>query len=232
MGTGSEEFLTRLSEQYRVILLGGMAVIAHGMSRTTEDVDVWLDSMLPMDSWLKAVEAELPEGAYFWDLLRKEKVSGASLTATVEELGVVRVGGLDRYVDIFRRPNELREEEFEEAWSASPPHARTFRLLDEILLIVTKENSNRERDRIDIGFLEGKLRERLNARLSVCDLEEAKNHFSRYIDHVTCLAAMTNPDPRVRALGLAGLKDLAEDGNPFAVAALKERGGIGTEGSL
>lgn len=50
MGAGSEEFLTRLGDRSRVLLLGGLAVIAHGLSRTTEDADVWLDSMLPLEA--------------------------------------------------------------------------------------------------------------------------------------------------------------------------------------
>lgn len=91
-------------------------------------------------------------------------------------------------------------------------------------MIVTKENSGRERDRIDIGFLESKLRERYHERLSVCPLEEAVGLFSRYLDHTTCQAALANPDPAVQALGLSGLRELAEGGNPFAIEALKKRG--------
>jgi hypothetical protein len=222
MGTSSEEFLSRLSEQSRVLLLGGLAVIAHGMSRTTEDADVWMDSMLPLKVWLKLLEKNLPDGSYCWDLLHRRQISGEALVAAIEDLGVVRIGGLDRYVDVFRRPNELAEEDFAAAWEASRPHVGRFRLLDETFLIVTKENSERERDRIDISFLESKLRERYAARLAVCDAEEASGLFARYVDHATCQAALGNSDPAVREIGLAGLRELAADGNPFAIAALKK----------
>jgi hypothetical protein len=56
----------------------------------------------------------------------------------------------------------------------------------------------------------------------MCDAEEAAGLFSRYIDHATCEAALANPNPAVREIGLAGLRELAADGNPFAIAALKK----------
>jgi hypothetical protein len=34
-------FIRRLADLHRVILLGGMAVIAHGRSRHTKDFDIW-----------------------------------------------------------------------------------------------------------------------------------------------------------------------------------------------
>jgi len=226
MGTGSEEFLTRLGDRSRVLLLGGLAVIAHGLSRTTEDADVWLDSMLPLEVWMDVLQECLAEEEefYFWDLLRKGRVTKEQLPSVIQDLGVVRIGGLDRYVDVFYKPNELETDDFEAAWEASESHIGKLRLLDETFLIVTKENSGRDRDRIDIGFLESKLRERYHERLIVCPREEAVALFSRYLDHTTCQAALTNPDPAVQELGLAGLRELAEGGNPFAIEALKKRG--------
>lgn len=223
MGTESENLLACLSEKSRVLLLGGLAVIAHGLSRTTEDADVWLDSTVTIEEWLTVLHQCLPDrnGVYFWDLLRREQISKENLAVVLDELGVLRIGGMDRYVDIFRRPNELHEEDFEDAWISAKPHIGKIRLMDETFLIVTKENSERERDRIDIGFLETKLRDRYQSRLTECDVTEADELFRRYLDHATCEAALKNPDAAVREMGLAGLRELAEGGNPFAIAALR-----------
>ncbi len=223
MGSQSDEFLNGISEKSHVLLLGGLAVIAHGLSRTTEDADIWLDSMQPLEDWLAVLDEGLPEGGYYWDLLRKERVAREDLEEVVREIGVLRIGGLDRYINVFRKPNELEETDFATAWAMSVPHIGKFRLLDETFLIITKENTGRERDRIDIGFLETKLRSRFASRLSVCNAEEALSLFHRYLDHATCEAAMENPDPAVREMGLAGLRELAADGNPFAIEVLKKR---------
>ncbi len=40
MGTESDDFSDALSEHSRVLLLGGLAIIAHGLSRPTEDADI------------------------------------------------------------------------------------------------------------------------------------------------------------------------------------------------
>jgi hypothetical protein len=36
-----QAFVNRLAAESRVVVLGGLAVIAHGLSRHTQDVDVW-----------------------------------------------------------------------------------------------------------------------------------------------------------------------------------------------
>jgi hypothetical protein len=50
---------------------------------------------------------------------------------------------------------------------------------------------------------------------------EALTIFERYADHITCGAALQNPDLSVRELGLNLLKEWAEKGDPFAVEVLK-----------
>lgn len=67
--------------------------------------------------------------------------------------------------------------------------------------------------------------ERMTVRLATCDAAEASQLFSRYLDHATCEAALKNPDAVVRNLGMAGLQELAEGGNPFAIAALRRLDG-------
>lgn len=42
MATTVENFLETLAENYRIILLGGLAVVAHGLPRTTKDAKLEL----------------------------------------------------------------------------------------------------------------------------------------------------------------------------------------------
>ena len=39
----SQEAVGFLASKRRTVLLGGMAVILHGLSRNTKDYDIWLD---------------------------------------------------------------------------------------------------------------------------------------------------------------------------------------------
>ncbi len=43
MGTKAGEFIVALTERHDVIVIGGLAVIAHGFNRPTKDADIWLD---------------------------------------------------------------------------------------------------------------------------------------------------------------------------------------------
>ena len=51
-----QTFIDRLTESHRVVVLGGLAVIAHGYSRHTQDADVWLDPMESPEVWAAALE--------------------------------------------------------------------------------------------------------------------------------------------------------------------------------
>ena len=48
-----------LTRRHRVLLLGGLAVIAHGHSRHTKDADVWLDPMASPNVWLAALRSAM-----------------------------------------------------------------------------------------------------------------------------------------------------------------------------
>ena len=54
MGTSTREFISALTERHRVIVIGGLAVIAHGFNRPTKDADVWLDPMETPEAWAEA----------------------------------------------------------------------------------------------------------------------------------------------------------------------------------
>ena len=56
MVTKAGEFIAALTERYDVIVIGGLAVIAHGFNRPTKDADVWLDPMESASAWAEVVE--------------------------------------------------------------------------------------------------------------------------------------------------------------------------------
>lgn len=58
MGTTTGEFIQKLTRDRDVIVIGGLAIIAHGFNRPTKDVDVWLD---PLESKIRSLwVAKLP----------------------------------------------------------------------------------------------------------------------------------------------------------------------------
>ena len=56
MGTPIEQFLELLTSDKRAVLIGGLAVIAHGLSRGTKDADIWLEPMEEAEDWLLTIE--------------------------------------------------------------------------------------------------------------------------------------------------------------------------------
>jgi hypothetical protein len=45
MGATAGEFIQELTQDHDVIVIGGLAIIAHGFNRPTKDADVWLDPL-------------------------------------------------------------------------------------------------------------------------------------------------------------------------------------------
>ena len=58
MGTPTDRFLSQITSSKRVMILGGLAVIAHGLSRSTDDAVAWLEPMSDPDEWCRFLEAE------------------------------------------------------------------------------------------------------------------------------------------------------------------------------
>ena len=55
MAATVQSFIDQLTLNHRVVVLGGVAVIAHGYSRHTQDADIWLDPMSSAEEWADAV---------------------------------------------------------------------------------------------------------------------------------------------------------------------------------
>ena len=89
------ELIRFLASTHRVVVLGGLAVISHGLSRVTHDADCWLEPNLSTELWCEAVKKILLE----WPRLRMVSIGDWSelpadeLAGCIEDFGVVRILG-------------------------------------------------------------------------------------------------------------------------------------------
>ena len=203
-------FVKALSSRARVLIVGSVAVILHGMSRHTKVIDVWLEPLSSAEDWAELVESVREQFAesYYWDLSRREIIEQGEVVECVNAVGVVRIGNVEPPLDIFRKPNNLELTDFEGAGaSARSSEGEDYRILHEAELIVTKTGTPRDNDLTDIVFLESKIRQEMAPILRSCPPEEARRLFARYVDHETCRAALANPHTEVRALATETLRE-------------------------
>ena len=202
MDSKSERLVHILCAKNRVILLGGMAMLAHGFARFTRDVDIWLDPTEGIESWAGALAFAV---ARFRNLklvsaMTKNRVSSREINHLVEKEEMIRITGLDMDVDVFFRPNNLRIEDFESVWARSAEKEKGLRIPDEIDLGLTKMGTERIQDRLDIEWLDAKIIPVLSKRLESCSLDEAGAVFARIASIPLLKSAMKNPNPHVRSL--------------------------------
>jgi len=217
------ELTASLARRHRVLMLGGLAVIGHGLSRSTYDSDVWLDPSLSVDEWCAAVRT-MTEGRVRLDIVSMgnwASVSEQDFSGVILRDGVVRITGLNQPMDIFRKPNQLETEEFEEVWARSLIMDDGTRLPDPIDLLVSKQETGRDKDRADIIFLEGKIEADYLARLPMVSADEAARMLGRFLTPRVAEAALAHPDEDVGRLARRFLHELAEEGDPYAVEILR-----------
>ena len=136
----SDEIIHQLAGEFRVLTLGGVAIIASGLSRIIFDADIWLEPFVDSDRWAKSIlpfifrsgTAE-PVAIGSW-----EKIAQKDFAAVIERDGVIRICGLERSLDIFRDPNQLSMDEFDEIWTRAQPMSDGTRLPDPIDLLASK----------------------------------------------------------------------------------------------
>ena len=207
-----------ISKKTRTLVLGGMAVIIHGLNRSTKDLDIWTDPK----QWATAIEDVLQShsqitAVYLDDTTCKWEPASKGQIAQISAKGrVLRLLGCDRPLDIFYKPNEVELEEFDKFWDRGIKLDDGSRVLDAVDLIITKQLTDRPHDRTDIAFLESKIEKLLFERLPVESYEYAAAQFARFRSADTAYIATTNSDPKVKGLGLNILCELAQEGDPFA----------------
>ncbi len=217
------ELTALLARRHRVLMLGGLAVIGHGLSRSTYDSDVWLDPGLPVEEWCDAVRAMVDGQTHLdivsmgnWMSVSKEEFPGVILRD-----GVIRIIGVNQPVDIFHRPNQLDPGEFDEIWARSRIMDDATRLPDPIDLLVSKQETGRDKDRADIIFLEGKIEADYLARLPRVSADEAVRMLGRFLTPRVAEAALTHSDEEVTQLARRFLHELATEGDPYAAEILR-----------
>jgi len=220
-----QSVVDRLVERGRVLLIGGIAVIALGRERHTKDVDLWLDPLDSPESWaenlwraIAGVEGLSIHRLPGWTLVGKEGLPGA-----VDETGMVRILGLDKPLDLFPTPNEFETGEFEPVIARASRNGDGTFLPDPLDLFQTKIDTGRTKDIEDLHHLENLTREKYVRLLPTATLQEATDLLDRYSVWQVLQSALENPSPEVRELAMTHLREFAAAGDPFSLAILEGR---------
>jgi hypothetical protein len=198
------------------------------MSRHTKDIDIWLDPLDNEQLWADALQQLLEAD----DLTASRVANEAGLFTpipldaigeTVAKDRFIRILGADRPIDVFRIPNHLAVDDFEEVWERSKELPDGTRLIDEIALVVTKMETGRPHDEADIRFLQAKIEKAYKELLRTCSPNEAAELFERFpTPDIAAFAATEAADRGVRAQGLDLLNNLSVAGNPYAIQLREE----------
>jgi hypothetical protein len=226
MGTQTTGFIRALANQHRIIVIGGLAVIAHGYNRPTKDADIWADPLDSATTWAERLHGFLAKFPHLTihTLPDWRKISTPSEIATAaEEVGMIRINGLNCPLDIFRRPNEFPEDSFDEVYARGKESEDGSHLPDPLDLIVTKLNTGRAQDFHDTQHLESLVRKHYAEVLPTASIAEVKALFARYLDWQVCEHALKNPSQEVKDYALQSLQEMADEGDPFSQAILEKR---------
>jgi hypothetical protein len=143
------------------------------------------------------------------------------LAEVIPRDGVVRVMGSNQPLDIFRDPNQIDMSSFDEVWSRALPLEDGTRLPDAVDLLLSKQDTGRDKDLQDIAFLEAKIEREYLEKLPLADEAAARHMLDRFLTPKVAESALSHSSATIRELGLRFLHELAEDGNPFAAEILK-----------
>jgi hypothetical protein len=135
---------------------------------------------------------------------------------------MVRLTGSNQPLDIFRDPNEIGMASFDEVWSRALPLEDGMRLPDAVDLLLSKQDTGRDKDLQHIAFLEAKIEREYLEKLPLADEATARHMLDRFLTPKVAEAALSHPSAAVRALGLRFLHELADEGNPFAAEILRQ----------
>lgn len=88
---------------------------------------------------------------------------------------------------------------------------------------MAKQATGRDKDIQDIAFLEAKAEREYLAKLPTTTAEEAAFMLGRFLTPRVAEAGLHHPEESVRHLSLGYLKELTEEGDPFARDILEKR---------
>lgn len=218
----AHEIIKRLAKQNRVLVLGGIAVIAHGLPRATQDVDVWVDPLHDTHAWATALRRVLEfEGLTAAHVVGEGGIFAAIKPAEIERVVAedhfVRLLGANRPIDVFRMPRNFEAGDFNQVWQRARPLRDGTRVPDEIDIILTKINTGRPHDEADTRYLESKVVASYQEQLKHCPFEEARRLLDRFATpEIVAFAATEAQDPRVREISEGILLQMIGAGDPYA----------------
>lgn len=212
-----------LAARQRVVMLGGLAVISHGHARPTYDADIWLDPNLSPSAWTEAVWSLTTHHSAlrFVSIGTWLEIPHEQFADVISRDGVVRMMGANQPLDIFRDPNQIDMTSFDEVWSRAEALEDGTRLPDAVDLLLSKQDTGRDKDLQDIAFLEAKIEREYLEKLPTADEHEALHMLGRFLTPKVAESALSHPSVTIRELGLRFLDELADEGNPFAAEILR-----------
>ena len=220
----ADGLIEALASRFKVVTLGGVAVISHGLNRNTYDADIWVDPSGTLSDWASRVGPVI----FTYPLARPVRIGSwtpfaeTDLATVIRDDKVIRVLGLDRPLDIFRDPNELEISEFDDVWNRAAALDDGTRVPYAIDLLVSKQATGRDKDLQDIAFLEAKAEREYLAKLPTASADIAAAMLARFLTPKVAEAGLLHSEESVRRLSLGYLKELAEDGDPFAREILEK----------
>lgn len=222
--TTSDDLIRRLALEFRVVTLGGVAVIATGLSRNTYDADIWVEPLASAGEWSDRIAPLIydfgtsePVAMGSWT-----RIARAQLAEVIDRDRVIRISGLERPLDIFREPNQIDVADFNDVWRRSQAMDDGTRLPDPVDLLVSKQETGRDKDVADIVFLETKIQSDYLRRLPLASADEAIRMLDRFLTPRVAEAALAHASVEVRDLGRKFLQELAEEGDPFAAEIVRK----------
>jgi hypothetical protein len=224
----AQEAVAFLASKRRTVLLGGLAVILHGLSRNTKDYDIWLDPLPDVQSWASPIQQLLTREASLQ--ARRISTFGGWKPISVGDVPVagtedrlIRIAGIERPIDVFFVPNEFEAVDFEGVWERGISIEHGVRLIEAIDLIVTKQLTDRPQDETDIRFLTNKIEERYRSRLRTCSESEAVYMLNRFATpEIAAIAVRESKEDSIRAIGWRILREMRDNGDPFAEEFIRE----------
>jgi hypothetical protein len=120
-----------------------MAVILHGLSRSTKDYDIWLDPLPDVQSWAAPIQQLLTRETSVQ--ARRISVVGRSRPISVDDIplvgtedSVIRIVGMERPIDMAFVPLEFETAEFAAVWERGTSIEQGLKLTEAIDLTVGK----------------------------------------------------------------------------------------------
>ena len=80
-----EQFIEQLAIRARVLMIGGLAVIVHGLSRATKDADIWLEPLDTEEKWVDLVKTvlEIFQDLQAYDLKNQRVGKGGRVVSSI-----------------------------------------------------------------------------------------------------------------------------------------------------